>query len=586
MRQELSIPFEKNQYFYGKLLSVEDFLLEQKYGDDKRRLTNRLIHGSGIVTGLYVTLVDEQTISVEKGVALDQTGREIVVDVAVMKKLSMLEGFEQLLEEEAKGPVYLCLAYDETASVPVHNITKNVPDTINMGEADYSRIQENYRLYLTSQEPSGENLSALSLYEEVITVYQENGIRIRQKMPRYAESGKTAVLFVEVETRDRRNLTFSYDIKLKGLSWEGLSKITVNFDEILFEKTGHYEICYLLTASEVNEGTGIALIDEKSGNLCLSMERQNTGIKGKMELMIGGLDPKEALIRNYYRMPMEEVMKPHSNQPIYLARFYLILAGDTYLIDELERVPYGQYVRNLALEQALDHMAAQEKLEKGGDIGAADRSDGNKGKWKDSNSKILIRGGNFRLPLREGAQKGEKYISGDISHGLGLGKTVILLGLEEEESLWYGSPGVFDGKRPDVMLAAKVNTATGTFAIGAKLSSPTTEKELNIQWTAIRDARDTVIEQEEMRLFIKPGVLELKVRESCVLEVQCENMEEKAVLWSVSFEGGTVDANGLYTAPNLPGVYEITASSAAFPKIRASLFAVVREYGAESAAGE
>ena len=73
-------PFERNHYFYGKLLSVEDFELEQKYMNDKRRLINRFLYGSGVVTGLTVIDVDEQTVSLEAGFALDCWGREIVVD--------------------------------------------------------------------------------------------------------------------------------------------------------------------------------------------------------------------------------------------------------------------------------------------------------------------------------------------------------------------------------------------------------------------------------------------------------------------------------------------------------------------------
>ena len=41
-------PFERNRYFYGKLLTVRDFESEQKYFNDKSRLLNRLLFGSGV----------------------------------------------------------------------------------------------------------------------------------------------------------------------------------------------------------------------------------------------------------------------------------------------------------------------------------------------------------------------------------------------------------------------------------------------------------------------------------------------------------------------------------------------------------
>jgi hypothetical protein len=54
-------------------------------------------------------------------------------------------------------------------------------------------------------------------------------------------------------------------------------------------------------------------------------------------------------------------------------------------------------------------------------------------------------------------------------------------------------------------------------------------------------------------------------------------MVEKEVHWSVKDEGGYVDDSGLYTASGEPGVYEVVASSVAYPEIRASIFVVVRE---------
>lgn len=41
MRNLKYFSFERNKYFYGKLLSVSDFETEQRYMNDKRRLINR-----------------------------------------------------------------------------------------------------------------------------------------------------------------------------------------------------------------------------------------------------------------------------------------------------------------------------------------------------------------------------------------------------------------------------------------------------------------------------------------------------------------------------------------------------------------
>jgi hypothetical protein len=70
----------RNRYFYGKLLDVFHFELEQEYFNHKRWLLNRLVSGYGVVCGLGVQLgPDNQSVIVLPGVAIDKCGREIIV---------------------------------------------------------------------------------------------------------------------------------------------------------------------------------------------------------------------------------------------------------------------------------------------------------------------------------------------------------------------------------------------------------------------------------------------------------------------------------------------------------------------------
>lgn len=67
---------QRNRYFSGRLLSAKDFELEQNYFLEKQRLHNRLLHGSGIVAGLEVSL-NQNSIVVQSGCALDCQGNLI-----------------------------------------------------------------------------------------------------------------------------------------------------------------------------------------------------------------------------------------------------------------------------------------------------------------------------------------------------------------------------------------------------------------------------------------------------------------------------------------------------------------------------
>lgn len=70
----------RNRYFYGKMLDVFHFDLEQSYFNNKRWLLNRLVSGYGVVCGLNVALgPDGQSVVVGPGIAIDKCGREIIV---------------------------------------------------------------------------------------------------------------------------------------------------------------------------------------------------------------------------------------------------------------------------------------------------------------------------------------------------------------------------------------------------------------------------------------------------------------------------------------------------------------------------
>ena len=72
--------FERNNYFYGKLMTVRDYFDEQCYFNEKRWLINRLINGWGVGCGLEVYESESKgKVFVSPGLAIDCCGREILV---------------------------------------------------------------------------------------------------------------------------------------------------------------------------------------------------------------------------------------------------------------------------------------------------------------------------------------------------------------------------------------------------------------------------------------------------------------------------------------------------------------------------
>ena len=166
-------------------------------------------------------------------------------------------------------------------------------------------------------------------------------------------------------------------------------------------------------------------------------------------------------------------------------------------------------------------------------------------------------------------------------HGLGLGKVTMVLGLEKDSGkIVYGSSEIFEKKEEtgaDAELAACMNENSGSFVIGVRLLKSEPERKIRVHWTALREAEALIPVKNEKRIFIRPNLIELEVRQLQHLEAVCENMVEKTVSWYVKDQGGTIDEMGMYTAPAVPGVYEVVAQSVAYPEVRASVFAVVRE---------
>jgi hypothetical protein len=137
--------FERNKYFYGKLMTVRDFETEQRYGIEKDHLLNRLIHGVGLVCGLEVSepkLVDGKLqINISPGVALDCCGREIVVEN---------NGTYEVTGSPAEGTNYVYLKYKEC-------LKESIPAMSNPSACEevccYNRIKETFELFLRT--PAG-----------------------------------------------------------------------------------------------------------------------------------------------------------------------------------------------------------------------------------------------------------------------------------------------------------------------------------------------------------------------------------------------------------------------------------------------
>ncbi|MGF6754547.1 hypothetical protein [Paraburkholderia sp. GAS42] len=75
--QKKQLLHKKPGYFRGQLLLEDDFIAEQRYHSHARYRHALNMHGWGVVRGLEVVRIDETTIAVSPGIAVDGHGHEI-----------------------------------------------------------------------------------------------------------------------------------------------------------------------------------------------------------------------------------------------------------------------------------------------------------------------------------------------------------------------------------------------------------------------------------------------------------------------------------------------------------------------------
>ncbi len=64
MKDNELLPFCRNRYYKGKMLTSSDFQAEQMYMNHKRRFLNQMVAGAGIVCGMSVTSLDDLSLMI------------------------------------------------------------------------------------------------------------------------------------------------------------------------------------------------------------------------------------------------------------------------------------------------------------------------------------------------------------------------------------------------------------------------------------------------------------------------------------------------------------------------------------------
>lgn len=165
------VPFERINYYFGKMMTVRDFTDEQRYLNEKRWMLNRYGIGWGVLCGLKVKPHPQERnkVLVEPGFAIDSYGNEIKVcqeqevdintakDEYRRKKREHPETTQEAATEPEESPdednffYYVSLKYHECdvepSPVPVEDCGEL------QTECFYNRTRETFQLKVTRGAP-------------------------------------------------------------------------------------------------------------------------------------------------------------------------------------------------------------------------------------------------------------------------------------------------------------------------------------------------------------------------------------------------------------------------------------------------
>lgn len=562
---------ERNHYYSGKALSVSSFESEQRYNNDKRRLVNRHLLGVGAACGLDVIRLGEDSVSIEPGIALDGYGREIVVPSADVKRIASLTGYN---DSKKNAEYYLYIKYDEKTPAAEN-------ETSSGGlKKQYDTVLEGYFIYLSEKEPDfGREYAGYYLRMERL-LFSDEYIDVYINVPRHAMAEDRFRCEIKVYVKDNVDfVSLTGNIGLKCCRYEGRDSININYSNAHPYKNEVMGITCICDSMNVSKDLVEFTIPKESFKLTYETLGKKVQKSNDSDIDLQTVLAKEdALdrIRQDYRMDVMSVAKSQSQEDICLARIS-IKDGS---IDNVSDVRHKSILPSLK-ELGLENEYLKERLYVLENTGNAFGREVQSNVAKEQEFEIAS--GTTTIQLGIGGKTGKRFFSDEIVHNLGLGDVAVVLGLEqtaeEEQTIVYGSNEIFDEKSKNVQaeLAAKVNPKTGTFMIGLRLLEPTSEYQVNVHWMAYRK-KELYSKQGERHILIENSMKTLKIMESCYFEIRFVNMISDSIIWSVDGKNsGTIDENGCYTAPNVPGVYKVRAVCQSDSGVSASAYVVVRQ---------
>ena len=579
---KFNFPFERNRYYQGKMLTSADFEAEQNYINDKRHFMNYMMYGSGIVCGLGINEIDDLSVIIESGLVIDSEGREIAVKSSVVKKLSSVEGFEELESDKA----VLYIKYKENETMPVYSIEKSG----NSDRYENNRISEGYEFYVKDSVKHSRMRMDGMLKRYIFLDNPDFSVTIL--MPQILCMGKLARLCVNVYKKSDRNVNLSFEgiLQLPVMKTENDShELQFSMNNVMLEKYHEINAEYWIEVEQTDVLKTEIIVKPQSSHAKVGEYEVKTVEKLSIPVEISPYSPEIVSRRVGASRTLEEITNT-ANEGVPLCEVELIKTEGAYIIENTKTEGIRKYIPTIAADKIRNEYESCFKDNK------VARSFGGKKLYeKDGNKSVFYQpnrmsSGNIEIPLNPNMKKGDICYSEEIMHGLGSGDVFVNVGIEHFEDghakltndkrTVYGDPSMFsDNSLVPMQTAVEVYDNRGSFRVAVKLLGEQKSIVVMLSWIAIK-----VMPIEEKLREIKDNqsiapetpTVRMSTRESFYFNVIFENMKPMRVSYELTESGsGEITPDGIYTAPNEEGVYEIHIYCTDLPEISTYAYAIV-----------
>ncbi|MCL2633089.1 MAG: hypothetical protein FWD34_01095 [Oscillospiraceae bacterium] len=593
MKNNQLLPFERNRYYAGKLLTSADFLAEQTYLNNKRRFINSLLFGPGIVCGLSVYNLDDLSVMIESGAAIDKSGRELVLENSTVKKLSAMEGYNSLETEE----VCLCFKYAEEETQSVYSI--NVEGD-NGSEYEPNRIRESGTLFLIDKANMPVDFAMESEFLVTANLYSDEDYSINISMPAIVSCGCRVRVVVEITKISDTAKPVSLNCTLQTPAFTndyGEHELMIKADEILPAKEQPVVISYWLNAQEYEVKDTMIIVKSNFAKINVGSTDMRLPDNFIMKVMLSKDSAVDLIEREIAKVSLETKSMQISEDFIRLADITIQRTNNSYIIDSIDENSAKQFIRTASAETQ-----RREYGEWFSSVSGSSKQ-GVRTEYSPLSPAVLpepvYASGVCEISLGNDSKKGSIVYSDEIMHGLGKGNVHVSVGFEylaEDKKLQntakntiYGNATLFNDKELPIAYAdtaIKVMNDRGSFMVAARLIRDTNYVVIPLRWVAVKlpsGEEQTMLRHvtDKSISAVQPTVV-IGTRESHFFDVHFKNMAPVTLNYMLTeSDSGTITADGIYTAPGKEGVYEILISCAEMPMIRTYAYAVVKKKGLE-----